>query len=221
MRIRAIALWSVVVLVATVGVAWYWLLHTESGARWLVARAQAAAQGALQLASVRGDLASGVTATAISFEAGGTGVTAAELTIAVDVDLLPPGLEIVTAALHTVDVRIGPSDQPDDEPRDIESMLRKLALPIPIRVNGMSVDDVGGSSDLGQELTLESWNVQYADSDMNGHVAFDVRGEKWRFWSTQLLPAELAGDWTVQVIDDQGKVLKSGTLHYAPAGPTG
>jgi len=141
-RIRAIALWSVVVLVATVGVAWYWLLHTESGARWLVARAQAAAQGALQLASVRGDLASGVTATAISFEAGGTGVTAAELTIAVDVDLLPPGLEIVTAALHTVDVRIGPSDQPDDEPRDIESMLRKLALPIPIRVNGMSVDDV-------------------------------------------------------------------------------
>lgn len=52
-------------------------------------------------------------------------------------------------------------------------------------------------------------------------VAFDVRGEKWRFWSTQLLPPELAGDWTVQVIDDQGKILKSGILHYEPAAPTG
>lgn len=49
-------------------------------------------------------------------------------------------------------------------------------------------------------------------------VAFDVRTDKWRFWSTQLLPAELAGDWTVEVVDDNGKVLKSATLHYQPTG---
>lgn len=52
-------------------------------------------------------------------------------------------------------------------------------------------------------------------------VAFDVPGDKWRFWSTLLRPEELAGGWIAQVVDDHGNVLKSGPLHCAPASPTG
>ena len=47
-------------------------------------------------------------------------------------------------------------------------------------------------------------------------TAFDIRGDKWRFWSTQLLPGDLAGRWQVEVVDESGAVLEARTLDYRP-----
>ena len=49
-------------------------------------------------------------------------------------------------------------------------------------------------------------------------VSFEVKAEHWRSWSTQLLPADLAGVWTAQVVDEDGNVLESRSLIYQPAG---
>jgi len=49
-------------------------------------------------------------------------------------------------------------------------------------------------------------------------TSFDIRGDFWRFWSTQLLPGDLAGQWQVEIVDESGAVLEARTLDYRPAG---
>lgn len=49
-------------------------------------------------------------------------------------------------------------------------------------------------------------------------TSFDVMAQRWRVWSTQLLPADHIGMWTVDVIDQDGKVLETRTLDYRPKG---
>lgn len=45
-------------------------------------------------------------------------------------------------------------------------------------------------------------------------MAFDVMSDSWQAWSTQRLPADGPGEWTVEVIDENGKVLAAGNLAY-------
>ncbi|MBE9558840.1 MAG: DUF2914 domain-containing protein, partial [Proteobacteria bacterium] len=40
----------------------------------------------------------------------------------------------------------------------------------------------------------------------------------WRIWSTQLLPAELPGEWKVKIVDQDGEVLQIRKLNYNPEG---
>ena len=64
----------------------------------------------------------------------------------------------------------------------------------------------------GQKVTHE-W--LYNDATQF-QASFDIRGDKWRVWSTQLLPREMPGEWTVRLIDETGKVLEVKTLTYQP-----
>ncbi|MDH3229596.1 MAG: DUF2914 domain-containing protein, partial [Alphaproteobacteria bacterium] len=54
----------------------------------------------------------------------------------------------------------------------------------------------------------------------NGSVmfeaSFDVMAQRWRIWSTQLLPADQAGEWTVEIVDEDGTVLEARSLFYQP-----
>jgi len=54
----------------------------------------------------------------------------------------------------------------------------------------------------------------------NGSVMFeakfDVMAQRWRIWSTQLLPADQPGEWTVEVVDEDGEILETRTLFYQP-----
>lgn len=45
-----------------------------------------------------------------------------------------------------------------------------------------------------------------------------INGFKWRFWSTQILPADKAGIWSVEVVDESDRILQSQRLEYRPAG---
>ncbi len=49
-------------------------------------------------------------------------------------------------------------------------------------------------------------------------VSFEVRGDNWRVWSTQILPAEMAGVWSVEIVDDEGAVLETRSLDFLPTG---
>lgn len=48
-------------------------------------------------------------------------------------------------------------------------------------------------------------------------ASFDVLADRWRIWSTQLLPPEMAGQWTVKLVTGDGAVLDSRELVYRPA----
>jgi len=45
-----------------------------------------------------------------------------------------------------------------------------------------------------------------------------ISGSKWRFWSTQILPADKPGTWRVDVLDETNTLLQSSRLEYRPAG---
>lgn len=50
-------------------------------------------------------------------------------------------------------------------------------------------------------------------------VPFNVRGARWRVWSSKNLQPIWTGDWTVTVVDAQGNELAKKTLTVADAAP--
>ncbi len=48
---------------------------------------------------------------------------------------------------------------------------------------------------------------------------FDVMAQRWRIWSTHLLPADQSGEWTVEVVDEDGNVLEKQNLIFQPKDP--
>jgi hypothetical protein len=48
-------------------------------------------------------------------------------------------------------------------------------------------------------------------------VPFQVGADRWRVWSTKRLLPEWLGEWTVSVIDGEGKVLETRSFSYAEA----
>lgn len=45
------------------------------------------------------------------------------------------------------------------------------------------------------------------DGQVVAEVGFDVKGERWRVWSSKKLPAGLTGTWKVNVVNSAGEVL--------------
>jgi hypothetical protein len=52
-------------------------------------------------------------------------------------------------------------------------------------------------------------HVWYRDGKPVSEQVLKVRGEKWRTWSKRPVDRESAGDWRVDVLDREGKLLKS------------
>ena len=48
-------------------------------------------------------------------------------------------------------------------------------------------------------------------------VSFDVRGPRWRVWSSKQLQPGWTGEWKVSVVDGAGKVLVEKTFNYGAA----
>jgi translocation and assembly module TamB len=112
-------------------------LHTTSGARWIVGKAESAV--GLQVKSLQGDLAGGLDLQRVRFANDGVDVSAARLAVSVDIDVLPLSVEIVDLAADNVEVVIY-EGEPDAEPsRDPAEVLKSLVLPVPVRVSNLRV----------------------------------------------------------------------------------
>jgi len=57
------------------------------------------------------------------------------------------------------------------------------------------------------------------DGAVHFEASFKIRADHWRVWSTQTLPADMPGRWTVEIVNEAGEVLESGTLDFAPKAP--
>lgn len=49
-------------------------------------------------------------------------------------------------------------------------------------------------------------------------VVFQVGGSRWRVWSSKNLIPAWTGQWRVQVVTEDGRVLREETFEYKPAG---
>lgn len=47
-----------------------------------------------------------------------------------------------------------------------------------------------------------------------GDVRFDIGGDRWRVWSRKQLTEELRGDWRVQIVDSEGRVMRETRFTY-------
>ncbi|MCR9096009.1 MAG: DUF2914 domain-containing protein [bacterium] len=53
---------------------------------------------------------------------------------------------------------------------------------------------------------------------VRAEVAFEVRGPRWRVWSSKDLLEDWLGDWTVEIVLDDGEVIAAETFTYTDAG---
>jgi autotransporter translocation and assembly factor TamB len=67
---RLLVFLPVLVLLLLAGT-WYWLLHTQSGARWIWAQVESATSDALSAADISGDISSGLVGKEIAYESDG------------------------------------------------------------------------------------------------------------------------------------------------------
>lgn len=130
-----------VALVLLFGIAWYGLLHTEAGARWLWTQAESATGGALAAREIHGDLGSGVSLEELSFVAGGVHVTAASATVDATLNLLPLTVSVGTAHVTALTVSL-PESRPADPERETGLFrLEFLQLPFELSIANLQMDD--------------------------------------------------------------------------------
>ena len=91
--------------------------------------------------------------------------------------------------------------EPVDQVTFVESDIQKIYLFSDLRgLNGQSV--------------THRWTYK---GEMMAEVAFEVRGPRWRVWSSKDLRSDWVGDWTVEIVSQDGEVLAAETFTYSPS----
>jgi len=158
MRTVRLLLAIVVVLVLLAGSAWYGLLHTQAGARWLWSQAERATGGALTARELSGDLAGGLSVAELAFVAEGASIGAAAVTLDIEVGFSP--LTVAVGAAHiaglVVTLRDDGATGSDSAGEPFE--LEKLQLPFVLTIAKLELDDARLLR--GEETTLAA--IEYA-----------------------------------------------------------
>jgi hypothetical protein len=47
-------------------------------------------------------------------------------------------------------------------------------------------------------------------------LSFNVRGPRWRVWTSKNLPVKWAGPWVIEVVDEDGNILTQKLFYYSP-----
>ncbi|MGH0033961.1 MAG: DUF2914 domain-containing protein [Myxococcota bacterium] len=114
----------------------------------------------------------------------------------------PAGPESVTRALFTAEVvDREPGDALSHVPADIGAVFFFTEL-----------------TDLAGHTVVHRWEW---NGQLMAEVSFEVRGPRWRVWSTKRLLPEWLGDWQVTVVDGGGAVLATRSLTVAEAAAAG
>lgn len=120
---------------------WHWLLHTESGARWVWAKARSASNDSLQMQALVGDLGSGLTVQGIVFATDTVAVEAEELRFVANLDLVPLRLQIDELSIRNVAVQL--SDPGEKSPATKNDLsLERLSLPLLVQVGDSMVSNI-------------------------------------------------------------------------------
>lgn len=71
--------------------------------------------------------------------------------------------------------------------------------------------------DMDGQTALHRWEH---NGEVVAEVEFNVRGPRWRIWSSKNLSPDKTGDWNVSVINGAGEIISSKTLNYTVASTT-
>lgn len=141
MTLRRVLLSLFLALILLIAGSWYWLLHTQHGANWVWSVAVSATNEGLAAGRLSGDLSSGVTVHRLTFNSEGVDVSVAELTAAIDIDLLSRRITIDPASAGDVTVALKQSDD-SAAPVQVLDILRSLQLPVELIFAKLAVRSV-------------------------------------------------------------------------------
>lgn len=65
---------------------------------------------------------------------------------------------------------------------------------------------------LGSQTVTHRWIY---DGKTVAEVPFEVRGPRWRVWSSKELREDWIGDWTVEIVNGAGEVVAAETFTYS------
>ena len=65
--------------------------------------------------------------------------------------------------------------------------------------------------DMSGQTAIHRWEYE---GKVVAEVAFDVKGPRWRVWSSKSLVPQWTGDWKVSVINGAGEVISEKNLSY-------
>ena len=132
--------------------AWYWLLHTQSGARWIWAQVESATGNALSAADISGDISAGLVGNGIVYESEGVRVSIAEVSLSAEVDLLPLGATILPAHVSDLRIELRGNEETDDE-SDLQETFAKLQLPVELVFTDLRLER-GSIEWLGEDRSI-------------------------------------------------------------------
>ena len=142
---------------------------------------------------------SGMLAASICFAEEGTTATeaasaTAEASSTATEAIAKPGGEVARSAFTTMIDDREPVDSVEQIPTDDNKIMFFTEL------TGMS-----------GHKAIHRW---MHNDEIMAEIGFNVGGDRWRVWSSKNLSPELKGLWTVEVLDDQGNILKTSNFTY-------
>jgi translocation and assembly module TamB len=172
-RFLRYAIIFILFLVAASGAAYYWAMHTTSGARFVVSKAETMA--AFKVRSIDGDLAGGLELRGVSFANDSIEVSADRFAVMLNVEVFPLLVDLVETEASEIHVRLLESSSNEDAGGDIGETLRALALPVPVHFSSLQANQitVSGEGFSHRIDTLGLEGVWYEDMSIE---RFDVRG---------------------------------------------
>jgi len=142
MKLRRLLLVVPASLLLFIAGGWYWLLHTESGARWIWSRVETLTDLALHADALHGDLSSGVTIEGLAYAGEAFAISVRDIRLEVDVAILPKVVTVRSMAASGIDMRIGRDAPTDEPPADVHEILGKLGLPLEIVVSDLQFSEL-------------------------------------------------------------------------------
>ena len=140
MNFRRFLLVMPAVVLVTAAIAWFWLLHTESGAQWVWGKTRNEAPGVLDAQSVEGVLSSGLQLRGVVFESDTVSISAGSILVAIDMDFFPLSLEVETLRVDSVLVEFSNTDeQIDVEQSSSSNLLGDLKAPISVNIPQLQI----------------------------------------------------------------------------------
>ena len=155
-----------VLVVATLAAGRYWLLHTESGARFAWRQAEGALGGAMSAAGVSGSISDGLLITEFRFVNDAVIVDIGRFAARAEVSVLPAGVRVLQPQAELVRVEVLPSQ--DDAPgRTATEIVELLNLPLDLEIHDLAVSGAVVSGVTADEIAIDQASaaeIQWLDS---------------------------------------------------------
>lgn len=124
--------------------------------------------------------------------------------------------KIITFLLISISLGIGSSAFAASVSRALFTIGVENREPV-ISVDTISSDSYNSISFFTELTQLDGRTVTHQwmyDGKVMFEKSFDVRGPRWRVWTSKTLIPEWTGTWTVNVLDDDRSTLASKSFEY-------